>query len=247
MYWQEPDGTDLLCSTPQVRAALARVAGHLAGSPHVQAWTAGVDRTDQWLVERDGAGPAVQRPDLSRWRADLLDQEIVAGRDRPADPRANWSGDWWSHPPHGLATSTSSLPDGSPVGLRLVEDSLGWQTAAAHRLEVDPAARIHEIDGVEAWAALCREAPLEVTAQKRHDWYRVTGRAGRWVIPDWSVLAGRFDGVHLTIAGYLAAATTSIEVDDAGSMIAGWGPDTTWWLNDTVHPVGEPSRWHNPL
>ncbi|MGV8909019.1 MAG: hypothetical protein ACOH1Y_08550 [Propionicimonas sp.] len=29
------------------------------------------------------------------------------------------------------------------------------------------------------------------------------------------------------------------------SMIAGWAPDATWWLNDTVRPAGEPMRWRN--
>lgn len=41
--------------------------------------------------------------------------------------------------------------------------------------------------------------------------------------------------MHLTVAGYLNAATRSIPVpgadgQDAASVIAGWGPDVTYWL-----------------
>ncbi|MBY0689526.1 hypothetical protein [Microbacterium marinilacus] len=37
--------------------------------------------------------------------------------------------------------------------------------------------------------------------------------------------------MHLTATAYLAAATKEIPVDDdASSIIAGWGPDTTLWL-----------------
>lgn len=243
MYWQEPDGDDLLCATPGVRDALARVAEHLVSFPALQAWAAPVDRADQWQVVWDD-GESPRRPELSGWREKTLAQESAARRWRPAFLRANWTGEWWSHPPHGLATSTGSSGDAGPFGLWLVEDSLGWESATACRLEVDASSRIYEIDGARAWAALCREFPLEVTASKRHDWYQTTGRSGRWVIPDWSLVAEHHDGVHLSIAGYLAAATTAIEIDDAASVIAGWGPDTTWWLGDTVRPVGEPIRWH---
>jgi hypothetical protein len=241
MYWQEPDGEDLLCATPAVRDALWRVGEHLAGFPAVQAWTAPVDPADQWQVVWDD-GELPPRPDLSAWREEVLAQERAAERDRPADPRANWTGEWWSRPPYGPA-STGSFGDAGPYGLWLVEDALGWADAAAYRLEVEPSSRVLEIDGTTAWAALCAEFPLEVTASKRHDWYRTTGRAGRWVIPDWSLVGERYDGVHLTIAGYLAAATTCVDVGEVASVIAGWGPDTTWWLNGTTRPASAPHRW----
>lgn len=244
MYWEEPDGDDLLAATPEVRSALAPVAEHLVGFPAVQEWGAGVDRSDQWQVVWDYS-TADDRPDLASWRARVLADESAAGRERPCDPRARWTGEWWSCPPQGLPSSSGSLPDGSPAGLWLVEDSLGWKQATAHSLEVASSARLYEIDGAASWSALCRDFPLDVTASGRHDWYRTTGRDGRWVIPDWSLVAEHYDGVHLGIAGYLTAATTAIEVDGSASVIAGWPPDTTWWLNDVVRPVGEPVTWHN--
>lgn len=90
-------------------------------------------------------------------------------------------------------------------------------------------------DVPDDWAQLCRRFPLEITAQKRHDWYRTTGRDGRWVLPDWDAVAEVYGGVHLAVAGYLAAAGTAIDVDgDAGSVIAGWAPDETFSLTDDV-------------
>lgn len=242
MYWQEPDGDDLLCAIPEVRTALLRVAEHLVASPAVQAWAAPVDLADQWQVVWDDDEPP-QRPDLATWRQTVLAQESEAQRTRPADPRANVSGMWWSRPPLGLAASTGSFGEAGPYGLWLVEDSLGWKAATVHDLQPDASSRVFEIGDAAAWAELCREFPLEVTASRRHDWYRTTGRAGRWVIPDWSLVARHYDAVHLSIAGYLAAATTAIEVGDTASVIAGCGPDTTWWLNDTARRVGEPVRW----
>ncbi|NHB85872.1 hypothetical protein G7085_18525 [Tessaracoccus sp. HDW20] len=94
------------------------------------------------------------------------------------------SGFWWSRPPHWLRPSTR-LVDGVPVGMRLVEDAFGWRRATATRLQVAESARVYEVDSAAAWAGLCREFPLEVTAQRRHDWYRTTGREGRWVVADW--------------------------------------------------------------
>ncbi len=110
-------------------------------------------------------------------------------------------------------------------------------------MNIPAGARVYEVDGAQAWAELCRRFPVEVTAQKRHDWYRTTGRSGRWVVPDWPRLSELYEGVHLTVAGYLAAAGTAIAVDtDTASVIAGWAPDDTYWLTDTVNLDSDDSR-----
>ncbi|MEN0135543.1 MAG: hypothetical protein AAGC80_10365 [Rhodococcus sp. (in: high G+C Gram-positive bacteria)] len=135
------------------------------------------------------------------------------------------------------------LFDGTPAGVWFVEDSMGCERATGRRVNIPARARVYEVDGAPAWAELCRQFPVEVTAQKRHDWYRTTGRAGRWVIPDWPRVAERYEGVHLTAAGYLAAAGTAIAVDgDSASVIAGWAPDSTYWLTDTVELDRDDSR-----
>ena len=64
------------------------------------------------------------------------------------------------------------------------------------------------------------------------------------MIPDWQAMAADWDGVHLTISGYLAAATTLIDVSDGtASVIAGWGPDATVWLTGRPAIMGAPVEW----
>jgi len=98
-YWQEPDGSDVLAATPLVRAALGRVARHVAGSATgIDWWTAPLDRADQhavtWEVSRGEQAPRVADR-LARWRADIAVQEARARADRLADPEASFSGEWW--------------------------------------------------------------------------------------------------------------------------------------------------------
>lgn len=247
-YWQEPDGEDALVATAVMRDELRPVAEHIAGSEHAQWWSTSLAASDQWSImsrgdDSPGTGevPAAQRL-LSEWRTSTLESEARAERDRPVDPEANWSGYWWSNPP--TQCSTRALLDGTPAGLWFVEDSMGWERSVVRALRPPNGARIYEIDGAQAWSDLCRRFPLEVTAETRQVWYRTTGRSGRWVIPDWMQVAESFEGVHLTVTGYLAAAGTAIDVDaDTASVIAGWAPDETYWFTDAATYISEPSVW----
>lgn len=247
-YWQEPDGEDTLAATTPIRHALVRVAEHVAKSADAQWWRTPVDVRSQWSVQWDDMPPTeVSADPLAVLRA-ARDADVAAEweatYERPSDPSARWSGEWWSRPTTEVPSSARELFDGSPAGLWLVEDSLGWETATSTRLQIDPGARIYEVDTAEAWAELCRQFPLEQTAQKRHDWYRTTGRNGRWVIPDWAQVAEHYDAVHLHTLAYLSAAGTAIPVDEqTASVIAGWGPDQTYWFTPNVRHLDAPTRW----
>ncbi|WP_238439507.1 hypothetical protein [Microbacterium sp. JZ31] len=231
-YWQEPDGDDVLAALPEVRSALEPIGAALSDRPDLTWWHED-RRVAQWTIDwRDAADPApfVSDPavELVRWHDATRTEEITSARERPSDPLANWSGTWWSAPTT-LPHTTGELTDGRPAGLVLVEDSLGWEVATA--IPVRGAGRTFEIRGPGDWAELCRRHPLEVTASRRQDWYRTTGRDGRWVMPDWLSVATEWDAVHLTTTGYLTAATREIPVEDGtSSVIAGWAPDTTYWL-----------------
>ncbi|WP_235367287.1 hypothetical protein [Rhodococcus sp. Chr-9] len=244
-YWQPPDGDDILAATEPMRPHLRRIAEHLAGSEHTWWWTTEIARDAQWSLgwtERQSSVPRVG-PALATWRDKVVAEEQRAAHQRPTDPTAHWSGVWWSAP-LGVPCSTRTLVGGSPACLWFVEDSGGDNHAGARRHLVPDTVDVLEIHGLDDWAQLCRRFPLEVTAQKRHDWYRTTGRDGRWVLPDWQAVAEVYGGVHLTVAGYLTAAGTAIDVDgDAASMIAGWAPDETFWLTDDVHADGEIIDW----
>ncbi len=139
----------------------------------------------------------------------------------------------------------SGLGSLGPVGLMLVEDSLGWERALVTAVDVPAGARVLEIDGPDVWAQLCRRHPLPVTAARRHDWYRATGRGDiTWVQPDWAGVADEVDAVHLTVAGYLTTAGRAIPIGQAAaSVLAGWDPDATYWLTDRPTAVGPPRGW----
>jgi len=62
-------------------------------------------------------------------------------------------------------------------------------------------------------------------------------------MPDYEGVAADYDAVHVSVAGYLAAAGRPLPVGDARTMLAGWEPDATWWLTDVLSPAGPPAGW----
>jgi hypothetical protein len=267
MYWQEPDEVDHVLADDELTAELAPVADAVVRSAASQWWTEAMDPGAQYAVawsDTSGEMPAPPRTTgaraaLAAWRQKELADEERAAWERPTDPRANWSGAWWSTPAlEGLVVTTRArsesarsgaeirVPLDVPVRLALVEDELGWQHARSWPVHPPATARVLEITGPDVWTALVADHPLDVSASRRHDWWRVTGWDGRWLIPDWAAVAERFDAVHLTVDGYLATAGRALPVDVRGApartLLAGWDPDATWWLAD-VAGVGEPTDW----
>jgi hypothetical protein len=268
-YWQEPDEADSMLADPAVAAELRPVAEAIAASPAAQWWWSPVARSDQQHVSFPAADGELRPPvlrgasaGLQAWRARTEADEQRSARERPADPSARVSGSWWSTPVlSGVVTTGRALPPGpvrqgvirlpvdTPVGLSLVEDSMGWETARSWPLRPAPDARVLEVAGPADWVRLVERYPWEVTASRRHDWYRTTGRDAAWVIPDWAAVAADHDGVHLTVAGYLSTAGRALPVDvsrlgrPAQTVLAGWDPDTTWWLTDVMTVDGEPVDW----
>ncbi|MCA1187940.1 MULTISPECIES: hypothetical protein [unclassified Saccharopolyspora] len=250
-YWQEPDGKDVLAAAPPIRAALEPAAVALAGCAAADWWTSPLDREFQRLVTfRPGTsvpGPVDPEGALARWRTEEVSTEERARREWPRSIDAPFSAIWWSGPPCELPWTTRNMGEHGPGGLWFVEDGMGWEDAAVHSAEVPPDAEVYEIDGPEAWARLCRDHPLEVSASHRHDWYRTTGRDGRWVLPDWSEVARHHDAVHLTVTGYLTTAGIAIPVDgDRASVLAGWDPDATCWLTTPPRVAATGNPWHDP-
>jgi hypothetical protein len=117
-------------------------------------------------------------------------------------------------------------------------EQLPWTVAAAPR--------VYEIDSPSAWTALVAQYPLDVTHSNRDGWRQVTGLEGPWLIPDYQAVAQDWDGVHLTVAGYLATATRALPLPQHGhTLLGGWDPDATWWLTDALSLVSaEPRLWH---
>ncbi|GAB3566410.1 hypothetical protein GCM10027344_27720 [Spelaeicoccus albus] len=247
-YWEEPDGLDRLAFQPEMAGPLSRIAAHIAASPLTRWWSTPI-AAEQWSIQfadplHDDDEPDRRSPAriLGEWHSEAIRAERRSHADLHSDVRAAISGEWWSMPPDSLTSSTRICGHRGPVGLYLAEDSFGPEQAAATALE--PGGNIYEIDSAEAFADLCRRYPLEVTASRRHDWFRVTARDGRWVIPDWRAVAEDWDAVHLTIAAYLHTAGRTVGVDgDTATVMAGWAPDATYWLTDSYRLASDHTGW----
>ena len=262
-YWQEPDDEDLLLAEPALAAELLGIAEVVLQTSASGWWAETMDLDGQFAVSWPNHDePEPQAPTLTgaesglrRWRTDTAADEQRCRRERPADPRVEWSGEWWATPAlAGLIVTTRALPSTAdrgtptPVGLSLVEDSSGWETGRSWPVVSPAEARVLELAGPADWVALVERYPFEVTASRRHDWWRVTGWDGAWVIPDWVAVAADVDAVHLTVLGYLSTAGRALPVDvpalaPARTVLSGWNPDATWWLTDTLTGLGDPTDW----
>ncbi|MFG1798371.1 hypothetical protein [Nocardia sp. NPDC049149] len=246
-YWQEPDDIDRVYAHRSVVAALRPIAAALLAAPGIDWLASPADRTNQRWVQwwhRNEWYPKHPQPpdsaDLRQWRDRAVADEERARWERPVDPSANVSGEWWSTPATTQRLATSrALPLLGAVQLALMEDSMGWDRARVWPGSVAASVRVFEIDAPDDWARLVEAYPLCVSASRRHDWYRTVGRDGDWFIPDWAAVAADYAAVHLSLLGYLTTPGRAIEVADGATMLAGWDPDVTYWLRDGCITVGD--------
>lgn len=247
-YWQPPGEDDVVAEMPEVREALLPVARALLAAPAAAWWSTGLAE-HQRFVEWDGRrgadldlGPAAGK--LAAWKATTLADEADAVS-RPTDPAAPWSGSWWSSPANSRLPRTARALDGlGSVGLVLEEDGFGETEARVVPVRARGGIRVYEIATPRDWVELVARHPLEVSLSRRHDWWRATGLAGTWLIPDWAAVAEEFDVVHLSVLGYLMTAGRALPVaDDLRTVLAGWNPDESFWLTDVLELDGEPATW----
>lgn len=238
-------------AAPYLAAAadsLQPAADALAQAPATQWWWQPPDRGRQrWL---GGAGQPARGATLTaalQAQADAeAEEEERTARDRPWPPTRDTvdSGTWWS-PPLGGGVFTSTGPVGPlpAVEVGCETDGAGQERFEVWDVAISSGARIWNITGPDDWGRLVARYPRDVTASRRHDWFRFTGRDGTWLLPDWRRAAGDWDGVHLSIAGYISATGLAIPAGDAATVLVGWGPDQTLWLNDVFTNVDQAGSW----
>jgi hypothetical protein len=248
MYWQPPDCVDRALAHPELADELRLAAQAVTEAPAARWWSTGLGPGIQQYVEalpRKNGGPPLSgaAAGLATWRTGMTEQERLAAA-RPADPAAPWSGYWWSSPVQaGLACTTRALPGLGALQIVAVEDWPGWEEVLCWPVTPRRLARIYEITGPDDWAALVTRYPLDVTKSRRHDWWKVTGWAGTWLMPDYAAVAADFDAIHLTVGGYLTTAGRALVINDARCLLAGWDPDATYWLADVLTSGGPAVRW----
>lgn len=264
-YWQPPDEVDEALRAPALDDTLERIARAVMDSPHATWWMSATElltqRAVQWYHGTLGGWDA-RFGDRGTsiwpsWRRQMIAEEHRALRDRPADPAAAVTGRWWSSPANsGCASTTRMVAELPAVELDLREDSLGSTRARVRQAQPRPHTRIYEIHSPADWTRLVEQYPLDVSASKRHDWFSTTGRAGHWHMPDWSAVGEDYDAAHLSVIGYLTTSGMALPVRvrhiESASVLAGWSPDETYWLNpDAVHIIDDATeydrddeRWH---
>jgi len=248
MYWQPPDAVDQALAHADVAAALRPVAQAATGAPGARWWSGGVELDAQRYVQpvgESGKGLVLSETAgrLAAWLAAEAEDERSAAL-RPSDPAAPYSGHWWSSPKwSGVASTTRALPDLGAVQLAAMEDSPGQDEMRCWPVKPRQVPRIYEIAEPDHWIALAARYPLDVSKSRRHDWWKITGWPGRWLMPDYAAAAVDYDAIHLTVGGYLTTAGEALPVNDARCLLAAWDPDETYWLTDILAPAGPPACW----
>lgn len=230
-----------LAEIPEIVTALEPLARRVLDHPATLWWSNGV-LARQWYLTDVGPNAQVlpiEYPSLtlSWWRDSIIRQEHNALESERNFPGERLSGDWWSAPERQL-TTVGHLPhaiDLLSLNLCSLENTATELTASG---------RVYEVTNAEDWASLCRQFPIDVTLARRGDWDDYAGFHGSWLLPDWAAVSRHWDGVHVTALGYLSASYWAIPVDDERSTImAGWNPDETLWLTDSVRETGRREFW----
>lgn len=255
-YWQPPEEEDIVLTVPRVLELLRPIVHAILASPHTQWWAEPVDLVNQRVVQKYFATDDHQvaplhihqfEDGLEQWRAHTLDYEATFVEYLKADPDRQIGGEWWSIPAvNGAYDTTRARDDLGAVELMLVEDSPGWSFARVWPVSIQGIPRVYEITSPADWANLVDAYPLAVPASRRSVWYETTGEYLNWFIPDWSKVVEDFDAVHLSMIGYLTSPGIAIPlaVHSGATVLAGWNPDTTFWLNTSFITVdGDMTEW----
>jgi hypothetical protein len=240
-YWQQPmDAEETAVPDDVLRPTAERVLH----SADIDWWRAPLRLDEQWYVERLQEKERPETPVLDRTAAALdgwtAEQAGAAESMRDLLERDDVSGTWWSTPnTRGIPVTTRWLAGRGPVGLWLVEDTMGWRRARCWPVAPTREPRVFEVHGPDDWGQLARSHPFDVTGSRSPDWRRATGRSGRWVIPHWPSVARDYDAVHVSTWGWLTTAGRPVPVNGAASLLAGWSPDETYWLTDVLAISGD--------
>lgn len=217
--WEDVTGT----------GGLRPLAEAVAAAPAASWWREPVQRAHQrWLG-------CQHHPTLARGEA------ITRAAAIPARP-----GEWWSGPAgDSVWTSRGDIAGLLAVALACAEDPFGAEDFDIWALAIDPAARVYEVHGPADWARLAQNYPREVAGNDVWDRWAGAKPGRRWILPDWPAVAGDWDGVHVSVAGYLSTAGSAIGAGAAGdTLLAGWDADQTLWLRDVFADVGPLTTWH---
>jgi hypothetical protein len=212
-------------------------------------WTRFADRLGG-PFNRDGQEYWLEEPDPAR----RVEPAFTGYHQGYSSGEFTWAGVW---------TVTSPPPE-IHDGLISAWEFTGRQVSR-WRIPVRPDVRVWRIDQPGDWAGLVETFPrfaagthlgwaLPGPNQHPGELSRLSAVPGQHaasvaarphLVPDWAAVADRYDGVHLSWAGFLTAEGFVNDLPDDGVvMLRYWGSERTLWLHDVFgdpQPTGPPS------
>lgn len=239
--------------TALAKEELRPVAEALAAASGTATWWEPAALADQRFLAWDDypcvTGPAVERAVRDGMRTERAENEEGLRQPRPREyPGIRIGARWWSAPGFAeLTWTTSAAGDIPAIAFGHFIDTL-WPFeetgATVWSLQIAPHARVLEITGPAGWQELVSRFPRDVTGTHDGEWRYWGDVPGPWRLPDWELVMEHYDGVHVTIGGYLAACGLALPVGDAYTMLAGWIPGATLWMRDLATGSRPLGRWH---
>jgi hypothetical protein len=239
--------------TALARRELHPVAEALLSAPGAAAWQEPVVLADQRFLQWDGfprlTGLAVEQAVRDYMGAERAANAEGLSRGRWREPQGTRLGaHWWSAPDFAeLTWTTSAVGDIPAAAFGHFIDTL-WPFeetgVTVWSMKIAPAARVLEITGPAAWQALVARFPRDVTGTHDGEWRYWGGVPGPWLLPDWELVMKHYDGVHVTVGGFIASCGLALPVGDGYTMLAGWIPGATLWLRDMAADSRQRGRWH---
>ena len=186
-------------------AALRPFVAPLLGAPGTATWFADLDRDRQEWVSRTAMTPQATlfHPDLHSYGA---------GNTKPR---------------HVLWTSTSvSACTSSWLQYLRISGEVGdvQPPYRRWRLDIAPSARVYEVHGPQAWHGLCLRYPAPSCMAYP------TCRPDALIEPDWQAVSRDWDGIHLSVGGFLTAERVRWGMPEKQTHLYGWSVESTAWL-----------------
>ena len=156
----------------------------------------------------------------------------------------NYAHHWDRTAPMETVSTSTRLPGLPAAELLTQRRPAGGHTVVEHGLsawdvQVKPEARVYEIHGPADWTALVdRFVSHRTTLCQAPDLER-QWRTGDiiWSV-DWREMAQQYDGVHLSVAGWLTASSRVLPVPGRGNtVLEGWPMEGTLWFRLVSAPL----------
>ncbi len=205
---------------------LRGLAMDIVREPGIAWWWAPIDRQNQlWLrfSEDEGDWPTASRPI------------------RPTAPPNRF--EVYVHAPRPQL-STGNAYDGLSSELAVVlagaSDRAMEFPIERRRVTIGPDTRVLEIDSAQDWHDLVRRYPADGTQGVQPDpqmrnvpW----GQSDGMMVPDWSMVANDWDGVHVTTWAMLTATQVRVTSDIGWTEAWSWEGDHAIWLTGPFETV----------